>query len=162
SLGDIAPPDVLSSMHVTHRIHTEARMQPSNLLAFGRRGITSRRRSNASWLALVFVLCNAEIVHATSIMEFGVTNQPTGIARGPDGNMWFTERSGTAVGRIAPDGKVEEFNVPGQTGGDGFYAGICLGPDGNLWFADARHGAIEKITTSGSISEFPLPKPETS
>ena len=35
-----------------------------------------------------------------------------GIANGADGNLWFGEPDGNKVGRITPQGKVDEFPVP--------------------------------------------------
>src|SRR5690349_1688426 len=53
---------------------------------------------------------------------------PTGIAPGPDGNVWFTSRGNDAVGKITPTGVVSTFT------GDGISSptGIAAGPDGNL------------------------------
>src|SRR5439155_22711834 len=38
---------------------------------------------------------------------------PWDITAGPDGAMWFTELAGRHVGRIAMDGSITEFPVPG-------------------------------------------------
>src|SRR5262249_27559025 len=35
---------------------------------------------------------------------------PQGIARGPDGNLWFTEFTSNRIGRITPAGQVTEFS----------------------------------------------------
>jgi virginiamycin B lyase len=78
---------------------------------------------------------------------------PFAIARGPDGNLWFTELSGDRIGRITPAGVVTEFPIP-TTGGSP--VGITAGPDGNLWFTEAI-GQIGRITPGGAITEFPLP-----
>ena len=73
---------------------------------------------------------------AGSISEFSVPSAdsyPTGIAAGPDGNLWFTETSGNKIGRISPSGTITEFPVPTAKSGP---AGSRAGPDGNLWFTD--------------------------
>src|SRR5438445_11358896 len=36
---------------------------------------------------------------------------PTSIIAGRDGNLWFTERFGNKIGRIAPTGDIAEFAV---------------------------------------------------
>src|SRR5438132_13511033 len=66
---------------------------------------------------------------------------PTSIIAGRDGNLWFTERFGNKIGRIAPtSGLITEFcqvltagNPSGITGSP---RGITVGPDGNIWFAE--------------------------
>jgi virginiamycin B lyase len=69
---------------------------------------------------------------------------PSGITRGPDGAMWFTEggiwAGSTAtysgrIGRIAADGTITEYgsNLSNPTQ-------IAVGPDGNLWFTEHGFG----------------------
>ena len=36
-------------------------------------------------------------------------SRPSGIAAGPDGNLWFTESDASRIGRITPSGVVSEF-----------------------------------------------------
>src|SRR2546421_3147234 len=85
------------------------------------------------------------------------------IIAGPDGNVWFTEVSGTIngpsskIGRITPSGKISEFPPNALHGNLG---SITVGPDGNLWFTDggfSQGGKIGSITPTGGIKEFPLP-----
>jgi streptogramin lyase len=83
---------------------------------------------------------------------------PDAIAAGPDGNVWFTERSGDKIGRITPAGEITEFPVP--TAGHHAPMDIAAGPDGNLWFTEDNSVGgfqIGRITPAGVISEFPLP-----
>src|SRR5438876_773774 len=83
---------------------------------------------------------------------------PTSIIAGRDGNLWFTERFGNKIGRIAPtSGLITEFcqvltagNPSGITGSP---RGITVGPDGNIWFAEVS-GVIGRITSAGGITEF--------
>ena len=42
-----------------------------------------------------------ELLHSGSL--------PTGIAAGPDGAVWFTERNGNRIGRISATGAITEF-----------------------------------------------------
>jgi streptogramin lyase len=81
---------------------------------------------------------------------------PRGIAAGPDGNLWFTERGSNKIGRITPAGVVTEFLVPTPGSGPD---GITAGPDGNLWFTETSANKIGRITPTGFITEFPVPTP---
>ncbi len=87
------------------------------------------------------------------------------IAAGPDGALWFTEKSGNKIGRITTSGVITEFTIPTAISSPG---GIAAGPDGNLWFTERGNavnmqgvpsgpGRIGRITTAGTITEFPLP-----
>ncbi|MFN8516575.1 MAG: hypothetical protein U0232_28360, partial [Thermomicrobiales bacterium] len=40
---------------------------------------------------------------------------PTGIVAGPDGNLWFTLRSGNKVAKITTAGEVTEYPLPNCT-----------------------------------------------
>ena len=66
------------------------------------------------------------------------------IARGPDGNMWFThgDSVGPWIGRITPTGTVTQFSA-GITGSGLF--GIAAGPDGNMWFTESLSDRIGRI-----------------
>src|SRR5947208_2435968 len=83
---------------------------------------------------------------------------PTSIIAGRDGNLWFTERFGNKIGRIAPTGGlITEFcqvltagNPSGITGSP---RGITVGPDGNICFAEVS-GVIGRMTSAGVITEF--------
>ncbi|HEV3083680.1 MAG TPA: DUF4214 domain-containing protein [Gemmataceae bacterium] len=80
----------------------------------------------------------------------------TGITKGPDGNLWFTETSANKIGRITPGGDITEFTLP--AGSSTLWLGpssISAGPDGNLWFADDQ--AIGRITPDGKTTLFALP-----
>ena len=97
------------------------------------------------------------------VTEFsGLTSgsDPEGITLGPDGNLWFTEHSGSgsgAIGRITPSGVVTEFSAGLSIGA--FPNSIVAGPDGNLWFTatTSSGGEIGRITTSGAIIEYVVP-----
>ena len=86
--------------------------------------------------------------------------QPPSIARGPDGNLWFTEL-GPTIGRITPQGQVTEFDAGANATAVettealslGRFGGITAGPDGNLWFTELR-GAVGRITPQGQVTEF--------
>ena len=80
---------------------------------------------------------------------------PTGIASGPDGNLWFTEFWTNRIGRMTPTGVLTEFPIPTPETAP---RGIVAGPDGNLWFIESHfnHTAVARITTAGLVMEYPL------
>src|SRR5438132_7732764 len=75
---------------------------------------------------------------------------PTRIAAGPDGALWFTERDAHAIGRITTSGAITEF--PLTTGLSPY--DIEAGPDGALWFT--ADSCIGRITSSGAVSAWPV------
>jgi virginiamycin B lyase len=82
-------------------------------------------------------------------MEFQIPtadSQPTGIAVGADGNLWFTESGSGKIGRIPPGGQVNEF-----PSGSGQPIAIALGSDGNLWFAQSLSTSLGRITPAGVV-----------
>ncbi len=86
-------------------------------------------------------------------------SEPSSLARGPNGDMWFTERGTNNEGRsfvgyVTPAGGVTEFPIP--TAGSK-PAGIALGSDGNMWFTEEGSGKIGRVTESGVVSEFTIP-----
>ena len=72
----------------------------------------------------------------------------SGIAAGPDGNLWFTYQDFTtkvnAIGRITTSGTITLTPTPTANSGP---TDITAGPDGNLWFTEAA-GNVGRITTS--------------
>jgi len=77
--------------------------------------------------------------------------EPTGIALGPDGNVWFTEAGGAgAIARYNPATREFTEFTNGLTP-DGAPNDIVAGPDGSLWFTTL--GAIGQVTIGGVIIE---------
>lgn len=111
--------------------------------------------------SLSFVVCFllGVCLSAQTITEFPLPpgSNPSGIAAGPDGNLWFTEFSvNPKVGRITTAGSITEFPTPRP---DATPSGIVAGPDGNLWFTQADfefgfEGYISRITPAGDITQF--------
>src|ERR1700683_3949495 len=104
---------------------------------------------SACALAIVVSTWAPEAHAATTspITEFALPNAnsvPYRIAKGPDGNMWFTEMQGHRVGRISSAGVIAEFALP--KGGDPI--GIAAGPDGNMWFTETPGDRIGRIDMS--------------
>jgi streptogramin lyase len=93
------------------------------------------------------------------------TPQPTAIAAGPDGALWFTGIPGE-IGRITTAGVVTEFPLPvvpppaGSTPGTASTlataSAIVAGPDGALWFTGVP-GETGRISTTGVATEFAVP-----
>jgi virginiamycin B lyase len=82
----------------------------------------------------------------------------TGIAPGPDGALWFTQRgdgrdAGDGIGRMTTDGRYASWPLPRRRAAP---TRIVAGPDGTLWFTEQDAHAIGRITTAGAITEFPL------
>lgn len=77
---------------------------------------------------------------------------PSGIAFGPDGNLWFADIATSAIGRITPTGHISEF-----PSGLALTGGVVAGSDGNLWFT--ARGYLGRITPDGIVSQFPLTAP---
>ncbi len=88
---------------------------------------------------------------------------PTDIAAGPDGNLWFTEAVGDAIGEINPmTHAVTEIPLPNSVGFEGAdQVSITAGPDGKIWFADYDGNTIGMIDpTTDAITVFPVPTPD--
>lgn len=79
----------------------------------------------------------------------GSNTAPTGIAAGPDGNMWFTERLANKVGKITPTGSVASYQLPAESEPEQ----ITSGSDGNVWFTENAH-RVGKIAPSGTLTEY--------
>lgn len=77
----------------------------------------------------------------------------SGITQGPDGNIWYSSRSGGKVGKLSPSGTVTEYTPPSSDD----TPDIVAGPDGNLWFVEYNTDKIGKITTTGAITEYTVP-----
>jgi len=92
---------------------------------------------------------------ANAITTFSVptaASNPTGIAQGADGNLWYTENTTNKIGVISPTtGYSQEFTIPTANSGP---TGITKGPDGNMWFVETTANKIANITPAGTITEF--------
>jgi streptogramin lyase len=90
--------------------------------------------------------------YPTPYPKFGAS---VGIATGPDGNLWFTDKGDNAVGMINPTTHaISEFTVPTTC----WPYAIAAGPDGNLWFTEALTSKIAMINpTTDAITEFAIP-----
>jgi streptogramin lyase len=94
-----------------------------------------------------------------SITEFPTPTSnagPVGITVGPDGNLWFTEKSAGQIGEINPTTHaVTEFATPTANSNP---LQITVGPDGNLWFTESTADQVGEINpTTDVITEYPIP-----
>ena len=83
-------------------------------------------------------------------------SEPSSIAVGPDGNLWFTEFTGDQIGMINPKtGAMTEFALPTKSAQP---QAITAGPDGNIWFTEFGADQIGTINlTTHAITEIPTP-----
>jgi virginiamycin B lyase len=78
----------------------------------------------------------------------------TGITKGSDGNLWFTETRANKIGMVTADGvTVKEYPVPTANAGLAYIAG---GKDA-VWFAEKNISKLGRSTYNGVITEFDLP-----
>ena len=84
----------------------------------------------------------------------GTSSAPQYIAKGADGNYWYTQSGASRIARMTPSGAVTEFALP-SSGSNPF--DIIAGADGNMWFTELDAGRIGRITPNGAITEFSLP-----
>ncbi len=89
-------------------------------------------------------------------------NEPTGIVRDPNGNLYIADRSNHRIRRVSPSGTISTYAgvADGGDGGDGgpataagLYApsDIALDTAGNLYIADQSNHRIRKVLTTGTI-----------
>jgi streptogramin lyase len=102
----------------------------------------------------------ASIVKKTAgfLTEFavpaGAGSQPSGIAAGPDGNIWFTEFFSNNIGRVnIPANTISpEFPIP--TASTQPFA-IAAGPAGDhrMWFSEGAHSSLGTIDTTAPVPQ---------
>ena len=87
---------------------------------------------------------------------------PSGVAVGPDGSVFISERAGHRVRRVAPNGSIETVVGTGVAGfeGDGQPAaiaqldgprGLAVASDGSLYISDENNNRIRRVTPDGII-----------
>jgi len=81
-------------------------------------------------------------------------SKPT-IIIGPDGNLWFVESVGNAIGRMDLQGKAVAFPLPRPGASP---RGIALAPNGELWITENAVNLVSRMTSTGEIlADYPLP-----
>jgi virginiamycin B lyase len=78
---------------------------------------------------------------------------PTSIAPGPDGALWFTNSANSSIGRITTAGVITNYTDPSIADP----ISITAGPDGALWFTNHGNSSIGRITTAGVITNYTDP-----
>lgn len=84
-----------------------------------------------------------------------INTHPHGLGIGPDGaTVWYTGKATGTVGRITPDGEVQNYALK-IVGSVPIY--IKAGPDGNMWVTELVGNAIARVTPDGVVTEFRIP-----
>jgi sugar lactone lactonase YvrE len=78
---------------------------------------------------------------------------PTGLAIGPDGDLFVSCRHDGTIHRVSPDGRAEQYSE-----GMGIATGLAFDQAGNLFVGD-RSGTIFKISPSREIFVFATLEP---
>jgi virginiamycin B lyase len=103
--------------------------------------------------AVVAVVTTSGAISVVALPS-GESARFSGIALGPDGNVWFTEAG--HVAKMTPAQAVTEYPYPsGET--TNVLSGMAVGADGNMWFTELdtiSAGRIEPAT--GAIVEYAL------
>lgn len=80
---------------------------------------------------------------------------PTSIAPGSDGAMWFVESApspaGNRIGRMTISGELTEFPLPTS---NALPWQLISGQNSDLWFTELGVNQLGRITTSGSVTEY--------
>ena len=77
---------------------------------------------------------------------------PLGVTLGPDGALWFIERSAGKVARMTLHGAFREWDLAP----DSFPNRIVVGPDRALWFTELDAGLIGRLTVRGHLTQTPI------
>jgi streptogramin lyase len=91
-------------------------------------------------------LLSLPAVHTGHFTEYtlpSLTSDPSGIAVGRDGNLWFVEYDSNALGRITPQGTITEYELPHPGSSPD---GITTGPDHSLWFTENNGNRIGRYS----------------
>jgi streptogramin lyase len=111
-------------------------------------GVVSQRAKRGCMVAGPNITCVPGLEPSKNLM----LERATSSTIGPDGKIWFTDATDSAIGRIEPSGKITVFSK-GLTRYDSGPQFLTTGPDGNLWFTEIRD-RVGRITPDGRITEF--------
>jgi len=89
-------------------------------------------------------------------LRFDFKEVINGLARSPDGSIWFTVASidgskENRVERLSPSGAIKIFPLPRWPGG------IAAAPDGSIWFTQVPD-RIARITSAGKFMAYEMPR----
>jgi streptogramin lyase len=132
--------------------------QPSELVWQGRDLWFTERAANQLGHARYDSEVGLIWLPAVPLPNQSIYDFPTGITVGPDGRIWFTERSPQAnkLGRVNDDGTITEFSLP--TAASEPLEITTL--NGSLWFTENRAYQIGKLDLTGP-NEYALPRPNS-
>ena len=83
--------------------------------------------------------------------DTGAADQPTGIAVGSDGNLWFGSNLGSLIGRMDTTGGLSVFTGFGSL--QTKVIDIEPGGDGALWFTQGDETRIGRIDVDGTVTD---------
>lgn len=87
----------------------------------------------------------------------GLNALPYSIVSGRDGDLWFTDATGS-IGSITPDGKIREYSIQSVTDG-GRPLGVAATPDGTIWAMVAGPPSLlVRMEGNGKISAVRIPE----
>lgn len=89
----------------------------------------------------LFVISHSFVTSGGGGAPYGIETGPVAIARGLDGDLWFTNLSQSGqIGRITPSGTITTFSLSLT-----YSYGITVGSDGNVWFTETGPNQIGRI-----------------
>jgi hypothetical protein len=98
--------------------------------------------------------------HAIHYFNTPPGSTPEGIAAGPDGNVWFSDRGNSAIGMINPTTlDTAEYAIATHGGNPASKpSAVTAGADGNLWFPD-QGPTVPNSSSPPSIAVVDLTPP---
>ncbi len=82
-----------------------------------------------------------------------VRGGPYGVAHDGQGNAWATLQAANQLMRIAPDGKITEFEVPTRAASP---TDLTVDAKGDVWFLEFKGNKVG-VLSDGKIIEYPVP-----
>ncbi len=130
---------------------TSATIPNANTVVQLTAGITPLSDSGTSAVSSsVNVTFNGDVCGVISEYSIPTTSSdPYGITEGGNEMVWFTENSGSKIGRISTNGTIAEFATTTASSGP---EGIAAASDGALWFAENSANKIGRSETVGRIT----------
>lgn len=87
---------------------------------------------------------------ATKTYTTGIDSEdPSGIANGPNRELWYVTFNGPDIGKMTTAGKATNYTVNSFGG-----FGLALGSDGRMWFPDPGNKRIGAIRSNGAGLKF--------
>jgi streptogramin lyase len=98
----------------------------------------------------------ANVSNSPTTISTGTGSNPDNVVVGPDGAIWYTDRSLSRIGRISTASSSVTATYPTLTP-NADPTGLTVGADGALWFTELYNGKIGRITTGGVVTEYTSP-----